>query len=390
MGRSNAQSRKLLVKVHLYVGLVLGAVLSIAGLTGSLIVFWQPIDAALNPGLLAPDGACTESEYRSVDELVAAVRAKLPPSGQLSSLDFPDHERPLLWAWYRIQAPQADWEDIYTLFVQPCSGEVTGPRLWNSQQRPWGGPLMSALIQLHTSLWLNEGNILFGNHLLSFGSVLLMVSILIGYFLWWPRQSTWISAFTIKRGSGGKRLTYELHKTFGVCAGLLLLMSLFTGIHLYSPWTDMIDRGVNLLSPVTGLDEPPPMPNPMPDAAPISPWDAMEIATAALPGGRPESIELPSDEHGLYLVTLDTGAVWKTAVSIEQYRGDIVRMLGPHDATVADRFLGWLFPLHTGRALGLPGRILISVLGLLPTVLYVTGLFLWLGRRRRRQPALVR
>lgn len=380
MGRGSVQSRKLLVKVHLYIGLVIGLVLSIAGLTGSLIVFWQPIDRALNSELLASDPACTESAFRPIDELVAAAQAKIPPSGRLASLDFPDHERPLLWAWYHTPAPEAGWDDIYTLFVKPCSGDVTGPRLWNSQQRPWGGPLMSALIKLHTSLWLNEGSILLGNHILSFGSVLLIGSIVIGYYLWYPSRRTWLSALTIKRGTRGRRLHYDLHKVVGALAGAFLLLALFTAIHMYEPWTQIIDQGVNRLSPVTGFNDPQPMSNPLPDVVSISPQKATELASTALPRARPLSIEFPSDERGVYLVTLDIGSVWKTQVSIEQYSGAVLRMQGPHEASVGDHVLGWLFPLHTGQAFGLPGRILMVVVGLVPTCLYITGFVLWWNR----------
>lgn len=382
MDRGNVQSRKRLVKIHLYVGLVLGVVLSIAGLTGSLIVFWQPIDAALNPKLLAPDPVCTESAFRPIDDLVDAVRAKIPPSGRLTSLDFPDRERPLLWAWYRMPAPQAEWDDVYTLFVQPCSGEVTGSRLWNSQQRPWGGPLMSALIQLHTSLWLNEGNILFGNHLLSFGSGLLMLSILVGYYLWWPNPGAWTSAFTIKRGARGRRLHYDLHKVVGASAGGLLLLALFTAIHMYEPWTQVIDHGVNLLSPVADLNAPPPMSDPTAGGASITAGAALDIAMAKLPGARPVSIEFPADEDGVYLVTLDTDAVWKTQVNIEPYSGAVLRIQGPHVASAGDHVLGWLFPLHTGQAFGLPGRIVLVILGVIPTCLYITGYLMWWRKRR--------
>lgn len=384
MGRGNARARKLLVTVHLYLGLVLGVVLSIAGLTGSLIVFWQSIDTALNPDLLATDPVCTEPAFRPIDELVAAVRAKIPPSGQLSSLDFPDQERPLLWAWYRIPAPGAEWDDIYTLFVRPCSGEVTGPRLWNSQQRPWGGPLMSALIQLHTSLWLNEGSILVGNHLLSFGSVLLMGSILVGYYLWWSSRGNWRSAFTIKRSARGTRLHYDLHKVVGACAGGLLLVSLFTGIYLYSPWTDLIDHSVNLLSPVTALNAPPPVSISLEGQETISVGRVIAITKAALPSRRPISLEFPVDEQGTYLVTVDTGVVWKSQVSVDQYSGAVVRVQGPQAASVGDHVLAWLFPLHTGQAFGLPGRIALVILGSIPTCLYLTGFFLWWNRRRVR------
>jgi hypothetical protein len=37
------------LQIHLYLGLSLGAIFAVVGLTGSLIVFWQPIDALLNP-----------------------------------------------------------------------------------------------------------------------------------------------------------------------------------------------------------------------------------------------------------------------------------------------------------------------------------------------------
>ncbi len=382
MGRGNAQSRKLLVKVHLCIGLVLGFVLSVAGLTGSLIVFWQPIDTALNPDLLAPDPICTESAFRPIDDLVAAVRGKLPPGGRLTSLDFPDEERSLLWAWYQMPAPQAEWGDIFTLFVKPCSGEVTGPRLWNSQQRPWGGPLMSALIQLHTSLWLNQWSVLVGNHLLSFGSVLLMGSILIGHYLWWPSRGNWQSAFTIKRGARGTRLHYEFHKVVGACAGGLLLVSLFTAISLYEPWTQVIVSGVNLLSPVTAVEAPPPVSTPREGQEAISVGRVIAITKAALPSGRPMTLEFPVDEQGTYMVTVDTGAVWKSQVSVDQYSGAVVRVQGPQAASAGDHVLAWLFPLHTGKAFGLPGRIVLVILGVIPMCLYVTGLFLWWRKRR--------
>lgn len=245
---------------------------------------------------------------------------------------------------------------------------------------------MSALIQLHTSLWLNEGSILLGNHLLSFGSVLLMLSILVGYYLWWPSRGTWVSAFTLKRGARGRRLHYDLHKIVGASAGGFLLLALFTAIHMYEPWTQVIDHGMNLLSPVADLNAPPPISDPIAGGASISTGTALEIAMAKLHGARPVSIEFPPDERGSYLITLDTDAVWKTQISIEQYSGAILRIQSPYAASAGDLVLGWLFPLHTGQAFGLPGRILMVVLGLIPAGLYVTGILVWWGSRRRLQP----
>lgn len=240
---------------------------------------------------------------------------------------------------------------------------------------------MSALIQLHTSLWLNQWSILFGNHILSFGSVLLMGSIFVGYYLWWPSRGIWRAAFTSKRGARGTRLNYDLHKVVGAYAGGLMLVSLFTAIHMYEPWTQVIDHGVNLLSPVANLNAPP-MSDPTAGGASVTTGTALDIAMAKVPGARPVSIEFPADEHGVYLMTLDTDAVWKTQVSIEQYSGAVLRIQGPHVASAGDHVLGWLFPLHTGQAFGLPGRVFMVVLGLVPTCLCMTGWVLWWRKRR--------
>lgn len=213
-----------------------------------------------------------------------------------------------------------------------------------------------------------------------------MGSILIGYYLWWPSPGAWTSALTIKWGAHGRRLNYDLHKTAGCYAGLLLLVSLFTGIHLYSPWTDLIDRSINLFSPVTALDLPPPVSIPREGQRPINIGRVIEATKTALPSGRPISLEFPMDEQGTYVVTVDTGVVWKSQVSIEQYSGAVLMVQGPHEASIGDHVLGWLFPVHTGQAFGLPGRIFMVVLGFVPTCLYLTGIILWWSRGRIRDP----
>ena len=40
------------------------------------------------------------------------------------------------------------------------------------------------------------------------------------------------------------------------------------------------------------------------------------------------------------------------------------------------------FPLHSGRILGVPGRILVSIMGIVVAALSVTGVVIWLRKRR--------
>jgi uncharacterized iron-regulated membrane protein len=46
------------------------------------------------------------------------------------------------------------------------------------------------------------------------------------------------------------------------------------------------------------------------------------------------------------------------------------------------------FPIHSGRVLGIPGRLLISCMGLVVAMLSITGVVIWL--RKRRTESVVR
>jgi uncharacterized iron-regulated membrane protein len=69
------------------------------------------------------------------------------------------------------------------------------------------------------------------------------------------------------------------------------------------------------------------------------------------------------------------------------------RVLGAHQpwqGTPADIFVQAQFPLHSGRILGLPGRILISLMGLVVAVLSVTGVVIWWKKSQARSRAAAR
>lgn len=72
------------------------------------------------------------------------------------------------------------------------------------------------------------------------------------------------------------------------------------------------------------------------------------------------------------------------------YDGRDGRLLGdrvPWQGTAADVFVQLQFPLHSGRILGMPGRILMSVMGLLVAMLSVTGIYIWWKKRGGRRHA---
>jgi len=92
--------------------------------------------------------------------------------------------------------------------------------------------------------------------------------------------------------------------------------------------------------------------------------------------------------YGVYVVTFfepggDHGAagVGPPALYFDsadaRYLGDRV----PWQGTAGDIFLQVQFPLHSGRIAGIPGRILISCLGLVVALLSTTGVVIWWQKR---------
>jgi uncharacterized iron-regulated membrane protein len=64
--------------------------------------------------------------------------------------------------------------------------------------------------------------------------------------------------------------------------------------------------------------------------------------------------------------------------------GSLVGGRVPWEGTAADVFMQLQFPLHSGRIAGVPGRILLSVMGLVVAMLSLTGIVIWLKKRQAR------
>jgi uncharacterized iron-regulated membrane protein len=57
--------------------------------------------------------------------------------------------------------------------------------------------------------------------------------------------------------------------------------------------------------------------------------------------------------------------------------GEITGLRLVATSSAGDRFLTWIFPLHTGTAFGMPGRIVIAVAGVVLIGLMTSGFYVW-------------
>jgi len=366
--------RKLWLKIHLSIGLVLGLELSLVGLTGSLLVFYKAIDTWLNPELLISHGSGARVH---IDDIFAAARAAVPeaqgPDAAIG-VQMPWRTDSTYLAWVKIPRPTAEEARWQQVSLDPYTGAVLGVREWDTY-------LIGILYRLHYTLLLGQ----WGETAVGISGLLLLVSAFSGVYLWWPRRGKIGQALTINYRVGRTRLNFDLHRVSGISVALVLLVVGFSGVYMIFP--EYVKPLVQLFSPLTEF--PKDLKSmPLPDRPPLTPSQAIAAADTAFPNAELTYISLTSmGPEGVYAVyKRQPGEVRKSngssIVWVDQYRGDTLHVRDPRIMSVGDKFLLWQFPLHNGEAFGLPGRLVILITGLSLPLLYVTGLFIWWRKRR--------
>jgi uncharacterized iron-regulated membrane protein len=238
------------------------------------------------------------------------------------------------------------------VMVDPASAAVLGQRE--------GESLVALVYGLHSSLLrdgvLDLGDI--GSYTVGAAGLGLMVSLLTGLSLWWPRRAQLGQAVRVKWRASGKRVTFDLHRAAGIWSAAVLLVIAGSGVTLvFRPWVE------SLVGLVARLEPRPPglASSPVPFAAPITADTAVAIAAARVPGGEVTWLDLPGTPRATYRVWLrrsdDVRRVFgDTQVWIDQWSGTVLHVRDRRTLPGGEVFLHWQFPLHNGEVFGLPGR----------------------------------
>lgn len=371
--------RKGWLRLHLYLGLWAGALLVIVGLTGSVLVFMNELDAWLNLDLLTVAAPSENGAvHRPMAEIVAAAERVIEANSRMLAIMGP-HGRKGVFS-LSFEEPTKIQQRV---FVDPYRGIVTGVRTFaTADVAP--AHLIDAIFQLHVTLLSGEA----GQALVAVGALLLLVSIVTGLILWWPLTRHWRPAFALRRPTNSVRFTFDLHKICSLYPSLIVSAVLLSGVsmNLNQPFVKV----TQWFSPVT-RDAPARLTSsPAGGRVSIGPVEAWQIAASRYPGGELYGIFPPSTPTGVYLVSHrrvpGLSAFWSERwVAIDQYSGAILDVRAPDTRrTAGETFLDWQWPLHSGQAFGWPGRLAVFVSGLACPIVYGTGVLMWWRKRRSR------
>jgi uncharacterized iron-regulated membrane protein len=168
--------RPMWLKLHLWLGLSASAVWVLMGLTGAINVFRWDIDEWLNPELIVTE---PEDTRKSLDEILARQIGKTADGSS----------------------------DILFVSVNPYTADIVANRFSSDFSF-----LITWIYDLHSTFFLGS----VGSNLAGVFGLLLMISLPVGVYLWWPRGNKWRTALTFKRGAGPERSVFDIHKLCGI------------------------------------------------------------------------------------------------------------------------------------------------------------------------------
>ena len=209
-------------KLHLWVSVPFGIVITITCFTGALLVFEKEITALCvgDITVVTPVG-----EPLPVSVIADKVDATLPADVDVKGVvvsSSPDEA-------YRVNLSKPKKAAVY---VKQYTGEVIG-----KDERL---PFFRTVFRLHR--WLmdsnpGEGKVFWGKIIVGASTLAFVVILLTGLVIWWPRNRKMLkNRLQIALKKGKNRFWYDLHVAGGFYAMLLLLVMALTGLTWSFEW----------------------------------------------------------------------------------------------------------------------------------------------------------
>jgi len=385
--------RAALVLLHRWFGLAAALFLFVAGATGAVISWDHELDAWLNPQLF---DARSEGAPKPSLELAAVVEAA-DPRVRVTFLPLqvePAHAL-ALFVEPRIDAAtgQPFVVDYNQVALDPASGAIQGRRMWGAVSLSREN-LLPFLYKLHYTMHIPDGfGIELGVLVMGLIGIAWVFDCAVALWLSFPKASAWRRSLAFRWRAGGHRLTFDLHRSSGVWLWLLVLMLAVTSVAM-NLGPQVVRPVVSWFSPLTPspFASRTPAPLDQPIVPTVAPAQALATATdeakrrgiTAPAGGLFLSTQVgvwgvgfyePGSSHG-------DGGLGNPWLYVDARSGALAGAEIPGRGSAGDLVMQSMFPLHSGRILGMPGRALMSLLGVAIAALSVTGVLIWLRKRR--------
>lgn len=348
---------KLLSTLHRWSGGLIGLLLVILGLSGTILL-WKGEWVAV-PGANAPVVENVQAMGRIVEREAAAGATRITFANEEIGL----HE-------IRKAGGAGSYVDQQGATVATWSSQWDRPELW--------------IFDLHHHLFAGET----GETVTGVAGIFGLLFVISGIFLWLRSRSPWRPRLLPKKFQPGPIVSY--HRDLGILVAPLLLLTFLTGTGMvFKPAAGAV------LSPFGKLDArpKPPKVDAVSGPAPIA---AMLVeAKARFPDAALRRIAAPMKQDQPWQVTMRQPFEWsangRTRLMFDG-GGKLIKVDDPAGSSQAASIYEKFLPIHAGKAGGLPWKLLLtfSGLGLIMLGSLATWSFWFRKARKRRRPDIAR
>lgn len=366
--------KKIIGKVHLWLGFTSGIIVFVIAVTGCLYAFQVEIQALI------------QKSYTHVTPQHASY---LPPSQiqQIAEKQLPGKHPHSVQYGAKNEAAQVTFfefepEYYYVIYMNPYSGEVLKVKNMNRD-------FFRQVLLGHYYLWLPPA---IGQPITIVATIIFVVMMITGLILWWPRnKAARKQRFSIKWSAAWRRKNYDLHNVLGFYMTWVVIFMAITGLIFgWQLLANAIYKSVGGKKSLTYQE-------PFSDTTKVAQGTSLPVDKLWFRMQQEhkdaETIEMHFPVTGKSAIeaaiNTDASTYWKMDYRFfDQYTLNeipVEHIYGRFkDAKGADKLLRLNYDIHVGAILGLPGKILAFFGSLIAASLPVTGFMIWWGRRKKK------
>jgi uncharacterized iron-regulated membrane protein len=372
-------TKKIIRKIHLWLGLTSGLIVFIIAITGCIYAFEREIQSATQSfRYVEPQ----QAPYLQPTRIKEIAETNLPRKS-LHSIMYGKPGEAVRITFYHLGE-----EYYYMMYVNPYSGQVLKTVNMNRD-------FFRIVLVGHFYLWLPPA---IGQPITLVATGIFVVMMITGIILWWPRnKSAARQRFSIKWSAAWRRKNYDLHNVLGFYMTWVAIILAITGLAFGWQWlAKTVYHGVGGKKSLMFTES------------------VSDTSSKALAAGNTvhnvdklwvrmqqehkeaETIEMhfaESDSSSLEVaINPDASTYWRSEYrffdqyTLNEFKVD--HIYGRFkDLTKADKMIRMNYDVHVGAIWGLPGKILAFFASLIAASLPITGFLIWWGRRKKKTKA---
>lgn len=351
---------------HFWAGLLATPTLFVVAVTGGLIVFKDD---------------CLDWQRSHLVFVVTQSTAKQPLDDQLAAVKwaYPDAKLSLTTVagtanratMIQFRRPN---ESTRIAYVNPYSAEVLGDMPLTT------GPFWPAVLTLHQSLFAGT----MGRVIVELTTGWTVVLVVTGVYLWIPKRWRFGGVWWLRFRAHRYTALRDLHTVPGFYLAVVAVILCLTGMFFSPVFREAYRQATGPAGqyPLTFTQAPAATPTPL-DASPIPLSQAIEAAWQRYPGHRLMILAVrdPSEPYSV-IVNGRYGPTVVGFLAMDRTSGEVVADNRYEKLPILSKVQLWVYPLHVGSVGGITTKILAVLTCLMLAVAAVTGVWMWLVRRR--------